>query len=665
MQVDVPVLVHGLDDAATLDIPAAPPPRPPRAPSADTPVDLWQLADALAAIPNQADWETWNKMGMAIFAATGGSDAGLNLWADWSARSPKHDDAACKERWANFAISPPTVIGAGSLFYMARSAGWRPTSRPESVPRRAPPQTPLDEDLKAAPAEPAIWDDLKNAPHLAAAVDATGRLNLLGNGPIIEPLTTLPEVPWVPEAIRTVPLTELRAAVTRITSNFFETAHGSAETTRTRAYLTACATAENHARDRYVKAERIAVARLALCETITKSRPPGWKAPPGAKQPKAERQAREKAARAVVTSERLLEAWIAAASKCAVPPPEIPPPVMVNTAETGAAKTGITLKMAKAWIETRKAAGLPHRLIWLVPTLRPDTMIEPDQATFDAWTKGKASPRQQEQVARYLRTQAETNGAAGRVKRLGQQALERAQEIGIDAAIYLGIGDTNCRNLEAVDLARIAGADPFIATCGTPDGPHCTFLEWCQQYGYRAALERAAVADMVICAHNFIFEDLPLKVRDGAWAVIIDEGFNGLADFELELTAETLANPSLNLAPPLLRTGAPDQIALQILQDHQPRIIEAVTTCIDGYLTEEALRAVCLTPTAASDVRKASWARKREPAMKPGMSIEEYPRRSETLRGQQPTPPDRHTDLRAGRSNDTRSGGRRFDFGSS
>jgi len=441
------------------------------------------------------------------------------------------------------------------------------------------------------------------------------------------PRTTLPEVPWVPEPMRTVPLAEVKAAVTGITSSFFADAHACAEAFRARLYQEACTRAELQARTRAAKAEQIAEARVAFCDTIVKSRPPEWKAPPGTKQPKAERQAKEKALRAVVTSQRLREVWIAAASRLTAPFPEIPPPVVINAAETGAAKTGITLKMAAAWIETRKAAGLPHRLIWLVPALRPDTVIEPGEAAFEAWRKGEGTPRQRAQVAKFLAAQAAAEAgdadAPKIAKRLGQQTLERAQDIGIDAAIYLGIGEGNCKNLEEVDLTRIAGADPYIATCGTLEGDHCPFLEWCQEDGYKAGVERAATADMVIAASNFVVEDLPLKIRDGAWAVVIDENFSSLTDFETELTVETCSALSLKLAPPVLRNGAIDAVALAILEDHQPRIIEAANACAGGYLTAKALRAACFTPASAVEVRKASWARKREPAMKPGMSLEE------------------------------------------
>jgi hypothetical protein len=42
---------------------------------------------ALAVIPNDGGWDEWNRIGMAIFAGTGGSEAGFQLFDEWSGRS--------------------------------------------------------------------------------------------------------------------------------------------------------------------------------------------------------------------------------------------------------------------------------------------------------------------------------------------------------------------------------------------------------------------------------------------------------------------------------------------------------------------------------------------------------------------------------------------------
>ena len=86
--------------------------------------DVARIADALMRIPNDgpADWEWWNKLLMALFAATGGSDLGRELAHRWSALNPCYDPAETDARWRHFRHSPPSRLGAGSLFYAADAA---------------------------------------------------------------------------------------------------------------------------------------------------------------------------------------------------------------------------------------------------------------------------------------------------------------------------------------------------------------------------------------------------------------------------------------------------------------------------------------------------------------------------------------------------------------
>ncbi len=102
--------------------------------------DQGDLFAALNVIPNDSppDWEAWNNMGMAIWAATEGSDAGLDMWMAWSAKHPGDDPEATQARWDHYATSPPTNTGAGKIFALAVSAspGWRKPSmlRDTSMP---------------------------------------------------------------------------------------------------------------------------------------------------------------------------------------------------------------------------------------------------------------------------------------------------------------------------------------------------------------------------------------------------------------------------------------------------------------------------------------------------------------------------------------------------
>ena len=100
--------------------------------STELTADLLDIASALACMRNNGppDWEAWNRIGMATWAASGGSAEGFAAWAAWSAKNAAHDIAACRERWQHFPKSPPTDIGAGTLFHLARGAraDWRKPS---------------------------------------------------------------------------------------------------------------------------------------------------------------------------------------------------------------------------------------------------------------------------------------------------------------------------------------------------------------------------------------------------------------------------------------------------------------------------------------------------------------------------------------------------------
>lgn len=78
---------------------------------------------ALRAIPNaEEDWEEWNRIGMAVWAATGGDDDAFDAWDEWSQKSTKYSIYETRARWDHFRRSPPSQIGFGTLFYMASEA---------------------------------------------------------------------------------------------------------------------------------------------------------------------------------------------------------------------------------------------------------------------------------------------------------------------------------------------------------------------------------------------------------------------------------------------------------------------------------------------------------------------------------------------------------------
>jgi P4 family phage/plasmid primase-like protien len=92
----------------------------PRQQSTLLATDMLDLVAAISVLPNaNLEWEAWNRIGMALHAATGGSPAGCAAWHAFSERSQKYDPSATTERWRHYSSSPPDRIGAGSIFHMA------------------------------------------------------------------------------------------------------------------------------------------------------------------------------------------------------------------------------------------------------------------------------------------------------------------------------------------------------------------------------------------------------------------------------------------------------------------------------------------------------------------------------------------------------------------
>ena len=143
-------LVEGatLDELAELDLIALGKPGAGGAASDTAPhwsaapqAELADIRAALAAIPNDfVSWIRWNQLGLAVFAASGGSGRGYALFSSWSRRSARYDKDETKDRWKHYRRSPPGQIGFGSLAHWARQAvpGWAKLS---TKPKPAPPDT--------------------------------------------------------------------------------------------------------------------------------------------------------------------------------------------------------------------------------------------------------------------------------------------------------------------------------------------------------------------------------------------------------------------------------------------------------------------------------------------------------------------------------------------
>ena len=81
------------------------------------------VAAAMAVIPNDdVDWENWNRVAMACWRATGGSEEGFAAFDAWSQKSGKYNAKTTRQRWEGFSRSPPDRIGFGTLWWLAMEA---------------------------------------------------------------------------------------------------------------------------------------------------------------------------------------------------------------------------------------------------------------------------------------------------------------------------------------------------------------------------------------------------------------------------------------------------------------------------------------------------------------------------------------------------------------
>lgn len=109
----------------------------PRQSSTLTATDMLDVVAAMSVLANDdLEWAAWNRIGMALWAATAGSSAGLAAWHAFSEKSQKYDASATTERWLHYSNSPPSRIGAGSIFHMVKETypGWQ---RPSAAAARS------------------------------------------------------------------------------------------------------------------------------------------------------------------------------------------------------------------------------------------------------------------------------------------------------------------------------------------------------------------------------------------------------------------------------------------------------------------------------------------------------------------------------------------------
>jgi hypothetical protein len=80
--------------------------------------DLPAVAETIAN--PDLEWAKWNRLGLAFFAASGGSEAGFTAFDRFSRRSAKYDAVETQSRWDHYRQCPPDRLGPGTLIYEAR-----------------------------------------------------------------------------------------------------------------------------------------------------------------------------------------------------------------------------------------------------------------------------------------------------------------------------------------------------------------------------------------------------------------------------------------------------------------------------------------------------------------------------------------------------------------
>ena len=89
------------------------------------PLTIDEIKEALASIPNEdSDYDYWLKLLYAVHSETGGSNEGLQIFADWSAQSEKHDQKYTERTWALTKSRDTGGVTIGTLIQLARENGW-------------------------------------------------------------------------------------------------------------------------------------------------------------------------------------------------------------------------------------------------------------------------------------------------------------------------------------------------------------------------------------------------------------------------------------------------------------------------------------------------------------------------------------------------------------
>jgi hypothetical protein len=243
--------------------------------------------------------------------------------------------------------------------------------------------------------------------------------------------------------------------------------------------------------------------------------------------------------------------------------------------DPGLGKSTVARQALANWMNERKAAGKPHKIIWAVPHHR-------------------------------LSNEALTDFQALNIK----VAVWRGREADNPDAVVLG--EAMCRNLEAVQSVQAAMGDVGKLVCGTEKGPQCPFRSTC---AYLAQKQEIKNADVVVVAHELLFQPGSLDGLDQYGLAIIDETFYrcGFPKDIFELDAD-------NLVVRTKMMPSRDWRDQEKLINQIKKFKTHIAATKDGkYFTKEFVNK--MWDVDFGEMSKIEWSRKIELDVHPGMPI--------------------------------------------
>jgi putative DNA primase/helicase len=101
----------------------------------DITTEIAIVAAAMAVIPNneyfgapnienwEFNWDSWNRIGMAIWRASNGSEEGFAIFDEWSQKnSNRYNTRMTRKKWEVYHTTPPDQISYGSIRWLANKA---------------------------------------------------------------------------------------------------------------------------------------------------------------------------------------------------------------------------------------------------------------------------------------------------------------------------------------------------------------------------------------------------------------------------------------------------------------------------------------------------------------------------------------------------------------